>query len=168
MTEKLDVERVASGRDGVTATSEKSPRAKSVVCDFLSTLSSLLSSKRSGLLRIRLVGRLRLRLPFVFLLLVELRLMSRKRSKTWLSGRLLVRVLEGVRERGRRKGLADEVLRERGARAGDGETKAVMEGVSAAGSAAGAAVSAVVWKVLLLLERSSRLSVSICSGSSAC
>lgn len=80
MTEKLDVERVASGREGPTATSEKSSRAKSVVCVFLSVESSLLSSSRSGLPKTRLVGRLRV--PLSFRLLVELRLMSRKRSKT--------------------------------------------------------------------------------------
>lgn len=95
--------------------------------------------------------------------------MSRRRSKTWLRGRLLVRVLEGVRERGRRKGLlADEVLRESGGRAGNEETMAVVEGVSSAGVVPGVTAKAVVRRVLLLLEMPFTSSVSLCSGSLAC
>lgn len=55
-------------------------------------------------------------------------------SKTWLRGLLLVLMLEGVRERA---WAEVEVLRETGARAGEGEMKAEVEGVSSAGGAAG-------------------------------
>lgn len=79
-----------------------------------------------------------------------------------------MRVLDGVRERVRRKGLADEVLRERGGSAGDGDMKTVVEGVSSAGGAAGVEVTAVVRKALLLLERPAKLSEPKLSGCSAC